>query len=232
MAEHRIEPSSGDDGILDLAPEEAPSPHPALTRPPADPKLAAAAAQPLPCPGCGYDLRGLRGGACPECGKRLTYSTIRTAEQRRAGRTQSTWFDRTAAIWGGVGVLVAGAVYGLTHEPASAALLALAVFLVATIAVGWVVFFACSMMWIGFDQPLPKTVVQLAGAYGGYVGIVTLLGAAPIPGFLIWLFSSMCLVGLLAKLLDIDWRDASIVAILSAGLGQPAAWALFSLLPA
>lgn len=37
-----------------------------------------------PCPGCGYNLRGLKGTACPECGERLTLRGIKHPERRSA----------------------------------------------------------------------------------------------------------------------------------------------------
>ena len=39
-----------------------------------------------PCPKCGYNLRGLRGGTCPECGTRIDLDTILAPLRRALGR--------------------------------------------------------------------------------------------------------------------------------------------------
>ncbi len=39
----------------------------------------------VPCPGCGYNLRGLTGAVCPECGAPLTMEAIRLSLRRSGG---------------------------------------------------------------------------------------------------------------------------------------------------
>lgn len=57
------------------------------------------------CPGCGYNLRGLRGTACPECGEGLTVQKIRY--QRASPLTPSFFVGSAGLLAGGVLLLVA-----------------------------------------------------------------------------------------------------------------------------
>ena len=215
MPEHRIERSSpGEEDILGLETEEPAVPHPALARPPRDPALAAAARKPLPCTKCGYDLRGLRGGVCPECGTAVKPTPLAGAQRFQTGVSQSSWLDRSALIWGGIGLAIGLGVYAVLFDPIAGPLV-FAVDFVATVVIGWAVFLICSMLWIGFDQPLRMTVVQLTGAYGFYAGLGSIAESTPYLGWVIQLIAFVCLLGLLAKLLDIEWRDALILAMAS-----------------
>ena len=216
MAEHRIErTSSGDEEILGLAPEEPKSPHPALTRPPADPKLANEAGKPKPCPGCGYDLRGLTAQQCPECGMKIGYAARAAMRDRAAGH--STWFDQKAAIYAGIGLTVGMITWAVLVGPVAGPL-AFMINFAFTVVVGWTVFFACSLMWIGFNQTLRLTMIQLIGAYGAYAGCYAIATQIPLVGWIGALISFAVLVGLLGDLLDIEYKDAFVIAIISAGV--------------
>jgi hypothetical protein len=46
-----------------------------------------------PCPGCGYNLRGLAGGVCPECNLRSALSVISREPPWR------TWILALAGLW-------------------------------------------------------------------------------------------------------------------------------------
>jgi hypothetical protein len=69
----------------------------------------------VPCPGCGYDLRGLRSGTCPECGAGLRLSLL---AEPVAARTD-LW--RAAAWHPLVLVAVLSAGTGLLAGPRGAA---------------------------------------------------------------------------------------------------------------
>jgi hypothetical protein len=51
-----------------------------------DPLESYLAAHDEPCPKCGYNLRGLRGDTCPECGTRINLDTILAPLRRALGR--------------------------------------------------------------------------------------------------------------------------------------------------
>lgn len=55
----------------------------------------------IACPGCGYNLRGLPGDACPECGKPVELARVRSRRSRHPA-------DRSFAC--GVGVALAAIV--------------------------------------------------------------------------------------------------------------------------
>lgn len=180
---------------------------------------ASASAPGLPCPDCGYDLRGNRSGVCPECGLRLTSSAYRRAAAKRDRKvSDSPYFapGMVLAVSLPVGLGIAALLGAL--DPGSLGVLGEMAYFVGAVVVsvvaGWVVFFGASAMWIGWSQTLPVTMVQTAAAFTAYACIAMVLDLVPIP-LLPWLAQVLCLLGLLSSLLDIDTRDAIIVAFVS-----------------
>lgn len=202
---------AADSGLYELAPEEPKAPVERWESPAVKAKQAMA----LPCPKCGYDLRGLRSDRCPECGKVLNYTAIRQAENKRDGINDSAWFDGKAIAMAAVGLTVGAAVYGL-REDGLVGVAAFGLDFSFTVVIGWVIFFLCSVTWIGFDQPLRMTMVQIVGAFGLYSGIAALLMLVPIPGIVTFFVGAAILVGLLSERLEIDLQDAIVVALLVA----------------
>ncbi|GAB5496099.1 MAG: hypothetical protein Phyf2KO_11790 [Phycisphaerales bacterium] len=145
----------------------------------------------------------------------MNYSAIRQAENKRDGINDSSWFDGKAIAMAGVGLAVGAVVWGFSFGgPVGVA--AFGLDFAFTVVIGWVIFFLCSMMWIGFDQPLRMTVVQIVGAFGLYSGIAALLSLVPIPGIVTFFVGAAILVGLISERLEIDLQDAIVVAILVA----------------
>ncbi len=194
-------------GIYELAPEEPVKPAERWT----PPEQAKVDAKPLPCPECGYDLRGLREGVCPECGLKLTYSVMRRAQDARAGIRPAGGIDTKSILMAAVGLALSGLIGGFTDGMAG--VLALAVDFVFTVTIGWFVFFVCSIAWIGFDQPLRTSIFQTIGAFGMFAGIWAVMTLVPVPGLVRSVVGFLILTGLLADALDIDYQDAGIIAI-------------------
>ncbi|MFG0305744.1 MAG: hypothetical protein ACF8Q5_05970 [Phycisphaerales bacterium JB040] len=161
------------------------------------------------CPKCGYDLKGARPGRCPECGTPVSMSSL-----QRSAMQPDTWRDvyRTPVLWLVAGLVVGTAMWGVEGGVLGAALFP--VYAVILAVSGWLVFIACSFIWIGFDQPLHTTAIQLAAAYTATAAISTLTALIPLP-IIPWLIEVACLIGLLSKLLDIELNDAILVAFLA-----------------
>jgi hypothetical protein len=188
----------------ELAPEE-PGPQP--ERPHTRQLYQAQIKRPPTCPKCGYDMRGTHSTICPECGLRLNSPAAQRARQsvfRDVYKEPLTYLAVGLAISLGVAALQGGA----------GNIVATVVGFGATIVIGWIVFIFLSVLWIGFDQPLGTTIVQLAGAYAGAFAASSILSLIGIPliGVVIPL---LVLVGLMSQLLDIDLQDAFATAILS-----------------
>jgi len=62
---------------MDHVPPSTPAPPPATAPPAAPPEIESDPDIDLFCPGCGYDLRALRGEACPECGAAVDLDKLR-----------------------------------------------------------------------------------------------------------------------------------------------------------
>ncbi len=87
------------------------------------------------------------------------------------------------------------------------------VWLAVMVAIGLGVFFACSVAWIGFDQPLLVTVLRLAAIYAIADTVALVIPGVPV---LSWLVVAGVYVGLLSKWLQLETRDAVVVALLTA----------------
>lgn len=206
-------PGTNDEaGLFDLAPEEPAKPVQRWVAP----SQAAANAKPLPCPKCRYDLRGLRSDVCPECGLNLTHRARRDAQNLRDGINPRAWFDRKAFIMAVLGLATSAAVWGTVDGVDG--LIVFGIDFAFSVVVGWLVFIACSMLWIGFDQPLRTTLVQTIGAYGGFVGVWALLSLLPVPMLVLSVIGFLILLGMLADALDIEYQDAGIIAIIVSAL--------------
>ncbi|HBS29102.1 MAG TPA: hypothetical protein DEB06_06545 [Phycisphaerales bacterium] len=78
-------------------------------------------------------------------------------------------------------------------------------------------FYICSWLWIGFDAPFWLTAVRLAAVFA--VADCVRLIVEPIPLlFIPWLISLGVYIGMLAKLLDIEWQEAAVVALVTTGV--------------
>lgn len=194
-------------GIYELAPEEPVKPAERWV-PPQQAKLDA---KPLPCPECGYDLRGLRDDTCPECGLKLTYGVMRRAQDARSGVRPPSGIDKKSIIMAVIGLTLSAAIGWLSNG--STGFLSLGADFVLTVAIGWVVFFVSSIAWIGFDQPLRTTLLQTIGAFGMFAGIWAVMTLIPVPGLVRSVIGFLILTALLADALDIDYQDAGIIAI-------------------
>src|SRR5687767_4964673 len=65
---------------------------------PLPPDNAPASAPHAYCRGCGYSLRGLAGGNCPECGRAFDLADRRTVGRRPPRLALWRWVRRTAAL--------------------------------------------------------------------------------------------------------------------------------------
>lgn len=197
--------------IYDLAPEE-----PKKARVRIDPNVGA----PRPCPECGYDMRGVLSGRCPECGTGVTPSRLERAARRKERKaTETEWFGPLALLVGGVAV--SALVYGLQGAGfggltgAVGILALLGIKLAVFIAAGWIVFFGLSLWWFGFGHSLPITVLQVSAVYAGAEAVGALAGwLIPLP-VIPWGVSVLALMGLLCKVLELDYQEAVAVAMLS-----------------
>lgn len=195
---------SGDDEIYSFAEDDTPK-----GPPPRASAMPVAKPAPLPCPDCGYELRGTRLDRCPECGKVITSGVLNRISNKSK---VNLWRDvyKEPVLWAAFGTAVGMTAWGI--DMGLMGLLAFLVYGLFLVATGWVIFLICSLIWIGFDQPLHTIAVQLAGVYLGVSGISVLTDLIPIP-LIPWLINLAFLIGLLQKLLDIDTNDAIAVAI-------------------
>ncbi|MDY7108712.1 MAG: hypothetical protein SYC29_08750 [Planctomycetota bacterium] len=84
----------------------------------------------VPCPKCGYDLRGLTGTKCPECGLELRLSML----QPRPSRVE--WMSGAAGLWVALVVNGVGAIYFgmIAHFPIAGFMISLSLSVFALVA--------------------------------------------------------------------------------------------------
>jgi hypothetical protein len=172
------------------------------------------------CPSCGYDLTGARPGVCPECGKKVTEAGIRHAAAARARKWyQAAWVGAGAMFAAGLALTCGVWAWEAAQGGDSAAVWGLAggVLVLATVVIACAVYFGCAMLWIGWDQNVPTTMLQVAGVFGLSMGVAALLDLVPVP-VLPWVASVLVLIGLMVRVMDIEVRDAVIVAVLVAAV--------------
>ncbi|GJM18085.1 MAG: hypothetical protein DHS20C14_02980 [Phycisphaeraceae bacterium] len=201
-----------DEGMYELGPE-AP-----VRRPPV-PRPEPVALPPAPCPECGYDLRGNDSGRCPECGWRVSQARIRAERERRERKVhEQAWFAPLMILLGGILVVVVsfgyeGYAVGGAGEAAFYLVIG-AVQLTVSVVVGWGVFFLLAAWWFGWSHTIPVTMLQVAAAYAGAMGVSAVLALSGVP-VLPWLVSCAVLIGLLCRLLDLEANEAVLLALMS-----------------
>jgi len=180
----------------------------------------------LKCGNCGYDMAGVPSLVCPECGERADTSFHRrTRRQASRDATLGMWLKPGLMFVIGAGIMV---LVKLIFATPADALQYLAQFAV-TVPVGIAVLFACSLIWIGFDQPFHVQALGLAGVYAVYDVLLLVLGAV-LPNFM-WIvalvLAFVAMVALLADVLDLEIPDAIILALLTNAVWLVVALAAF-----
>lgn len=167
--------------------------------------------KPLLCAGCGYNLRGLRSARCPECGRVNVVRTSKREREREESRRRAKRAYIAPACMLAGGLAATSIVLG-SSSPAEipAYLLVFAIGFVVSL----IVYLVCSVMFIGFDEPLPLTALRLAGVYAVVDALFAIIALLPF-GFLGWIVISIVWVGLMVAVMEIETQDAVIFGVLS-----------------
>lgn len=175
--------------------------------------------KPRACQECGADLTGLATPRCPACGKvELGDRSLRAAREEREMRSmvRRSWISPIIMIAMGMAIMLT--IYS-QRAGAGGMVYYLASFGVS-LAIGLFVYFVCSVMWIGFDEPAPLTALRLAGVYA--LADVAYSLTAMVTMHLIGMFGIVLLIvptliytGLLSKIMEIEFQDAIIVAVIT-----------------
>lgn len=165
------------------------------------------------CPKCGYVLGGLKVPRCPECGTTVTKESVREMrlEEDRAATARAFWLKPMLMLTIGVGIMCAISI----ADGGGTALALYGVKFVANLAVGVLVFWICSHIWIGFDEPFRWVAFRIAGIYAVMDVLWYLRGLLPIPFIFPALVLLAIYVHLLMSELDIDLQDAILVGIVT-----------------
>jgi hypothetical protein len=184
------------------------------------------------CTKCGYSLAGLRTGRCPECGtvNRDPKYDRRERELRESARlARMSWVQPVVMIAMGLGVMLALAAWQGGPGGMAEYLVSFGV----SLGIGLAIYMMCSAMWIGFDVPAPITALRLAGVYALADVAYTLAGLARAAmfgmfGIALFIVATLIYAGLMMKIMDIDFPDAVIVAIITTIAKIVAVLAFFS----
>lgn len=163
------------------------------------------------CPGCGYDLKGLKKPRCPECGKVLPLATDREDRDAESKSIARKAYLRPVLMFviGITGLLILGAVRG---QGGPDMIVRLLLTYAIGVPIGLLVYVLCCLIWIGFNAPLHRVAISLAGIYAIVDLVGAVLGLIPM-AIIAWAGSVITYVGLLMEELDLDLVDAVIVGI-------------------
>lgn len=167
--------------------------------------------KPLLCAGCGYNLHGLRSARCPECGTVNVVRTSRRERDREESRRRAKRAYITPACMLAGGLAATAIILGSSSVAAIPAYLL--VFAIGFV-VSLIVYLVCSVIFIGFDEPLPLTAMRLAGVYAVVDALFAIISLLPF-GFLGWVVISIVWVGLMVEVMEIETLDAVIFGVLS-----------------
>lgn len=161
------------------------------------------------CQKCGYDLTGAKSLICPECGTtqrprpknhNLSHHVVRDAYLKPV----------IATVCGLAAVVLFLVAYG-SPESIPSTLLAILV----QSAVGLAIFWVCSLIWIGFDEPFHFNALRLLAIYSISWTVLLLTLAIPFVCFPALLAPAILFVLLHKKMLDLDFPDAALVATIT-----------------
>ena len=165
----------------------------------------------LICRGCGYNLRGLRSLRCPECGERVQPLTDREIHERSARQQiRVAYLQPLGMLVVGAGLLALIVAFNSGWRDALTYLLAYAI----RVPFGLGMFWLCSWLFIGFDMPMRLAALRLAGIYA-VVDLTELLAAFVVGGFLDGIVASLVYFWLLMTIMDLEARDALLLAVVT-----------------
>ncbi len=167
------------------------------------------------CPKCGYDLRGLKGKVCPECGAVARFKSprahAREAMEEEAIRTVRMAYIRPLVVTalGLAGLFAIRMMQGHLDYFTSDL-----IWLAVRIPVGMGVYFACCLTFLGFNSPIHLIALQLLGVYAALSALSLVVFALPLGLYgLIGVY--LIHVMLLMSELDLDRSDAALMAVLT-----------------
>ena len=210
-AEHAPEsdPPPGDIYAVEPAPPSGPNPD-GMPCPECGDHVAAGT---IVCVSCGYSVElGQRIQteiARSECGRGPTRDDVRDALSAEVAR--KAYLTPLLALVVASVINLAGIVSVYGQESAAGYALLFGV----NVAVGLALFFLCSLMWIGFDAPLPLMTLQIGAAYAVFDVFFLLFAQLPMVGIIGLVLPVVVYTVILAQFLDIEYVDAIIVACLS-----------------
>jgi hypothetical protein len=177
-------------------------------------------APPKPCAFCNYDLRGIAGSNCPECGK-LQPKHSRRARDELLARDATRHDIKRCSIYIAAAVLLITslAFFGNGGDLLSVAWTLL--YFGAASATAILVYLGCGLIWLGLDGGLGLLSLRVVAA----VSVAYLMSF--LSGLLMYLFAclgyfSMVLplvayAAMLWEMCDLDLQDGILVALLTAG---------------
>lgn len=172
------------------------------------------------CRNCEYDLTGLAGARCPECGTINTRETGKLdREKLRRDIVRNAYLQ--PVIVGAIGLVGLGIGAVATQSLQDLGWWALWLGFCAIFGTG--VYFLYCLMWSGFDMPMHMAMMRLFAVYCVCAAVDT-LGTYYLIAPVAWALSAVVSLGLLYKMLELDDIKDALLLMFFLRLSSLAAW--------
>ena len=162
------------------------------------------------CQKCGYDLTGAKSLICPECGTTQRPRAKKDLDMSREVVRDAYLKPAIAMLVGFACVILFLVAYGIPESIPS-----ILIAILVQSVVGLAIFWLCSVIWIGFNEPFHINAMRLLAIYSISWTVLLLTLSIPFLCFASLIVPAVIFMLLHKKMLDLDFPDAALVSVIT-----------------